>query len=150
LEELWRTSAIQDDLQKLIGENYAIADKEIAASTKNYLNEIQGFSPKILLTHFLLHVAGFMHGGGIIQRKYILPSNKLTEYQIATQQYDFSSLWTQLPTIKQSTLGVYQHMMTQIDSIPLDETEYQECLQQGQNVYETMASIYDDLCAMHI
>lgn len=150
LDQLWRTAAIQNDLEQLGIEVTEISDKEITKSTKKYLNEIQELQPKVLLTHYLLHVAGFMHGGNIIQKKYIAPSNKLTEYQIATQQYNFSSLWVNLPQSKQSVMGLYGYIMSELDAIELSDSEYAECLQQGQSIYETMANIYDDLCTIHI
>ncbi len=149
LHHLWRTPGIQRDLQQLGVNTDEINNHEIAKTTKSYLKDIEELTPKTLLAHFLLHTAGFMHGGNIIRSKYIEPSNHLTTYQISTHQYDFSSAAAFLPTEKRSSLAVYQEMMKQVDTIDLEENEYEEILAQGKTVYETMNSIYDDLCNMH-
>lgn len=91
LEHLWRTPAIENDLRQLNINPDEIHKNEITKSTEHYLENIEKFTPKILLAHFLLHIAGFMHGGNIIRSKYIEPSNRLTTYQITANQYDFSA-----------------------------------------------------------
>ncbi len=149
LEELWRTPGMQADLIQLGVSPEQIDDSEIAPATKKYLEEIKQLPPKSLLTHFLTHVAGFMHGGTIIRKKYIEPSNRLTDYQISTKQYDFSSAGELLLKGRGSSLEVYGDMMKHVDEIALEEEEYNEILQQGKDVYATMVSIYDDLCDMH-
>lgn len=153
LEQLWRTPGIQSDLQQLGVNPDAIKDKQIAKTTKRYLQDIEKFAPQSLLAHFLYHVAGFMHGGNIIRSRYIEPSNSLTTYQIPTKQYDFFSAAELLPSEnhigKRSSMDVYQDMMKQIDNITLSDEEYKEVLEQGKMVYGTMTEIYDDLCDMH-
>ncbi|BCA93937.1 heme oxygenase [Legionella antarctica] len=149
LQHLWRTPGIQSDLHQLGVNTDKINDHQIAQTTKSYLKKIEELTPKTLLAHFLLHVAGFMHGGTIIRSKYIEPSNQLTDYQIATCQYDFSSAAPSLSAKRYSPLTVYHDMMKQVDTIALEDSEYEEILEQGKTVYETMSSIYDDLCNMH-
>ncbi len=150
LQDLWRTPGIQSDLdlQQLDVHPEDIKDEQIAPATKQYLTEIKQLSPKLLLGHFLLHVAGFMHGGNIIQSKYIEPSNQLTSYQISTAQYDFSAAAQRLGV--KSSFRVYAIMMKEMDAIKLTEEEYTEILQQSTSVYATMTHIYDDLCEMYI
>lgn len=150
LEHLWRTPAIQNDLKQLRGQIDDIHESEIAATTKTYLTKINGLTPKALLAHFLVHVAGFMHGGNVIRSKYIKPSNDRTEHKISTEQYDFSSAAAALPAKAGSaSLNVYADMMATADAISLSDEEYQDALDQGNTVYETMVGIYDDLCTMH-
>ena len=149
LERLWRTPGIQKDLQQLEVNPEQIKDSEIAPATKRYLENIEKLTPKALLGHFLVHVAGFMHGGNIIRSKYIEPSNDLTDYQISTHQYDFSSAAASLPGEKRSSLAVYDDMMKEMNGVTLDSEEYEEILEQGKSVYAKMTSIYDDLCDMH-
>lgn len=150
LEQLWRTPGIKEDLRLLGVAPDAITDSEIAKTTTAYLQNIKTFSSKVLLAHFLLHVAGFMHGGNIIQRKYIDPSNELTTYQIPANQYDFSRIYSFLPEGRRlSALNVYQDMMKQIDHIALTEEEFAELLEQCKSIYGLMSGIYDDLCDMH-
>ncbi|CZG39741.1 TPA: biliverdin-producing heme oxygenase [Legionella pneumophila] len=149
LEHLWRSPAIENDLRQLNINPDEIDKDEITKTTENYLENIGKFTPKILLAHFLLHIAGFMHGGNIIRSKYIEPSNRLTSYQIAADQYDFSSAISFLPSGRHSPLALYQDMMKQIDNIALTDGEYDEILEQCKGIYETMSNIYDDLCDMH-
>ncbi len=150
LGELWRTPRIHVDLIQLGVNPGQIDDREIAPTTKKYLEEIRQLPPKSLLSHFLTHVAGFMHGGNIIRKQYIEPSNNLTDYQISTKQYDFSSAGALLLEGRGSALAVYGDMMKRVDEITLEEDEYNEVLHQGKAVYATMTRIYDDLCDMHI
>jgi heme oxygenase len=149
LEHLWRTPGIQKDLQQLGVDPEQIKDSEIAPATKSYLKNIEQFAPKILLGHFLVHVAGFMHGGNIIRSKYIEPSNELTDYQISTHQYDFSSAAAFLLGDNHSSFSLYNDMINEMNGITLNSEEYEEILEQGKSVYATMTSIYDDLCDMH-
>ncbi|MCL9685128.1 biliverdin-producing heme oxygenase [Legionella maioricensis] len=149
IEHLWRTPGIQKDLQQLGINPDQIKESEIAPTTKRYLKDIEQFTPKVLLGHFLVHVAGFMHGGNIIRSKFIEPSNSVTDYQISTHQYDFSSAATFLQGGKGSSFAVYQDMMNKMDEIALDSDEYEEILKQGKSVYAIMTSLYDDLCEMH-
>jgi heme oxygenase len=149
LEQLWRIPGIQKDLEQLDVNIHAIHDAQITPATNKYLTDIEQLSPKRLLGHFLLHVAGFMHGGNIIQAKYIKPSNHLTTYQISAEQYNFSDAAALLNITHRASLSVYDDMMNQVDAIELNEEEYDDLLQQGKSVYETMANIYDDLCDMH-
>lgn len=149
LGHLWRTPGMERDLRQLGIEPAAIQGHDIAKTTTSYLNDIKTLSSKTLLAHFLLHVVGFMHGGIIIQKKYIEPSNRLTSYQIPANQYDFSEAFPFLSEGRPSALGVFQDMMKQIDTIPLSTNEYEEALQQCKSIYETMSGIYDDLCDMH-
>lgn len=150
LEHLWRTPGIENDLRQLGINPNEIHENETAKTTGKYLKNIEKLTPKVLLSHFLLHVAGFMHGGNIIRSKYIEPSNRLTSYQIPTNQYDFSSAASFLSTEKHSALDLYQDMMKQVDNITLDNEEYEEVFEQCKGIYETMTNIYDDLCDMHI
>lgn len=149
LEHLWRSPAIENDLRQLNINPDEIDKDEITKTTENYLENIGKFTPKILLAHFLLHIAGFMHGGNIIRSKYIEPSNRLTSYQIAADQYDFSSAISFLSPGRHSPFAIYQDMMKQIDNIALTDDEYDEILEQCKGIYETMSNIYDDLCDMH-
>ena len=150
LDALWRTPGIENDLRQLGVNPDKIQENEKAKTTKIYLDDINQFTPKILLAHFLLHVAGFMHGGNIIQSKYIRPSNQLTSYQITTDQYDFSTALSFLPdTEKNSVSGLFQNLMNQVNLIALNEDEYNEILDQCKNIYKSMTGIYDDLCDMH-
>ncbi|HAT1595686.1 TPA: heme oxygenase [Legionella pneumophila] len=149
LEHLWRTPGIENDLRQLSINPDEIHKNEIAKSTEHYLENIEKFTPKILLAHFLLHIAGFMHGGNIIRSKYIEPSNRLTTYQITADQYDFSAAISFLSSGKHSPLALYQEVMKQIDNIVLTGDEYPEILEQCKGIYETMSNIYDDLCDMH-
>lgn len=149
IDQLWRTPAIQNDLKQLGVNTDEIADNEIAKTTKTYIKNIEQLPPKALLAHFLYHVAGFMHGGNIIRSKYIELSNRLTAHQISTEQYNFTAVAALLPGERRSSIAVYQNLMEQLDTIKLDSNEYQDILDQGKNVYETMSSIYDDLCDMY-
>ncbi|QRN02591.1 heme oxygenase [Legionella sp. MW5194] len=149
LNELWRTPAIEKDLQQLGINPKDIRPSEVAPATTKYLEKIHNASPQALLTHFLVHVAGFMHGGNIILNKYIKPSNELTDYHISTHQYDFSAAFTRLPEKSRSTLGLYQEMMTHLDTRQLSSTDYDEVVNEALCVYEAMTGIYDDLCEMH-
>jgi heme oxygenase (biliverdin-producing, ferredoxin) len=150
LEQLWRTPGIEEDLRQLGVSPDEIKEDEIAKTTNAYIQTIQTLSSKALLAHFLLHVAGFMHGGNIIQKKYIDPSNLLTSYQIPANQYDFSEIYPLLTQGRASALNVYQNMIKQIDDITLNEDEYTELLEQCKSVYDIMSGIYDDLCDMHV
>lgn len=149
LEHLWRCSGIEQDLRALNVAPDNISKTNIAKTTENYLDSIAQLTPKALLAHFLLHVAGFMHGGAIICAKYIKPSNRLTAHQITTHQYDFSSAASVLSPEKPSPINLYQDMMKQIDKIELNDNEYAEVFEQCKQVYTTMASIYEDLCNIH-
>lgn len=140
LDSLWRTSSMEADLKQLDVNPHVILPCAIAKRTRIYLADIEGLSPKMLLGHFLMHVAGFMHGGNIIQSKYINPSNKISTYKIPAQQYSFSS----------SPLMLYGEMMREMDKITLSDREYEELLEQCTNIYTAMTGVYDDLCEMHI
>ncbi|MGQ3888318.1 biliverdin-producing heme oxygenase [Legionella sp. CNM-1927-20] len=149
INQLWRTTAIQKDLEQLGVNIDTIEESNIVLATKNYLKDIEKLTPKNLLAHFLFHVAGFMHGGNIIKTKYIEPSNRIPGYyQISVNQYDFSKAAAKLPNGK-SSLDVYNNMMSQVDKISLTEEEGEEIIEQGKNVYKTMANIYDDLCNIY-
>ncbi|CEG55732.1 biliverdin-producing heme oxygenase [Legionella fallonii] len=145
IEQLWRTSGIRADLEQLDVNVDEIKDHQIAPATQKYLSDIKQLPPKALLAHFLMHVAGFMHGGNAIIKRYIEPSNALTNYQISTHQYDFSSIVSG----GGSSLNVYNDMMKQMDTIELEEDEADEIQKQCTEVYSTMTSIYDDLCDMY-
>ncbi|MCE0722814.1 biliverdin-producing heme oxygenase [Legionella resiliens] len=147
LQQLWRTSAIEEDLRQLGVEPETIQEHMKARTTQSYLEKIETLKPKALLAHFLLHVAGFMHGGNIIQSKYINPSNRLTSYKIPANQYDFFPAASFLST--ENPIALYGDMMKQVDKITLDEDEYRDIFEQCTGIYATMASIYDDLCDMH-
>ncbi|KTD46632.1 heme oxygenase [Legionella rubrilucens] len=150
LNELWRTPAIERDLQQLGINPKEIRASEVAPATTKYLEKINNASPQALLTHFLVHVAGFMHGGNIILNKYIKPSNELTDYQISSHQYDFSAAFPRLPEKSRSTLGLYQDMMTHLDTkLVFSSHDYDEVVKEALCVYEAMTGIYDDLCEMH-
>lgn len=138
LEHLWRTPGIVQDLKALDVAPETISKHAIMPTTQAYAEQLKNLPPKFLLSHFLLHVAGFMHGGAVIRSKYIEPSNKQTTYQITTHQYDFSAV----PS--------YTRMMNDIDSISLSEEACNEVFQQCLSIYETMSYIYDDLCVMLI
>ncbi|WP_019215425.1 heme oxygenase-like domain-containing protein [Legionella tunisiensis] len=140
---------MEDDLLQLGVDPNEISKDKIAEATEKYLGDIEKLTPKILLAHFLVHVAGFMHGGNIIQSRYINPSNRLTSYQIPAEQYDFSSAISFLSTRRCTPLGLYHDMMEQVDNIVLGSDEYEEVFTQCKSIYATMASIYDDLCDMH-
>lgn len=150
LEDLWRTLPMSRDMAKLGIDAGKILYPSIATNTKKYLAEIDKLNPKNLLAHFLFHVAGFMHGGGIIRYKFINPSNRASHYEIPSEQYDFSSAVLSLRSPNSNSLKLYEDMMQQIDKISLDQDEYQAILEQGKSVYETMTDIYDDLYDMHI
>lgn len=149
LDQLWRTPAMEDDLRQLGVNPEEISKDKITETTEKYLGDIEKLTPKTLLAHFLVHVAGFMHGGYIVQSKYINPSNRLTAYQIPAKQYDFSSSIPFLSTGKRTPLGLYQDMMEHVDKIEINGDEYVEVLAQCQSIYATMASIYDDLCDLY-
>lgn len=124
---------------------------EVAPATVKYLGKIENASPLALLTHFMVHVAGFMHGGNIILSKYIKPSNELTTYQISTHQYDFSAAFPLLPEKKGSLMGLYEDMVVHLDAnLLLSPVDYDEVLNEARDVYEAMTTIYDDLCTMQI
>lgn len=146
LEHLWRSKAIQGDLQQLDVDPQHIEEKNIANKTKDYVVAIKQLAPKQLLAHFLLHIAGFMHGGKVIQTKYIGPSNRITSYQISTHQYDFETAASLLPRQPAFTLDVYKDMMSAIDAIPLSEPEMEVLLCECEKVYQHMTEIYDELC----
>lgn len=148
-QDLWRTSAMADDLRQFGVDPDAISPSQVVETTNTYLKDIEHLSPKLLLGHFLLHVAGFMHGGNIIQSKYIRPSNRLTTFQIPAKQYDFSTAISCLSTGKHTSMGLYVEMMKQIDEIVLNDDEYKALFNQCTGVYERMVGIYDDLCDMH-
>lgn len=149
LDQLWRTSAIEKDLQQLGINPKEIRASEVAPATVRYLGKIEKASPQALLTHFMVHVAGFMHGGNIILNKYIKPSNALTRYQISTHQYDFSAAFPLLPEKKASVMGLYEDTMAHLDSnLLLSPENYDEVLNEARDVYEAMTNIYDDLCTM--
>lgn len=150
LDSLWRTLAMKTDLLTLGVNPDKIPNTQITAATKRYIQDIETLPPKSLLAHFLLHIAGFMHGGHVIKTKYIAPSNQLADYYISTKQYDFSSTANQLPERLNPSLAVYSHLMKEMDTIILTPQEYQAILEQGKIVYETMTNIYDDLCKMFI
>ncbi|MDI1353208.1 MAG: biliverdin-producing heme oxygenase [bacterium] len=150
LNQLWRTPAIEKDLHQLGANNDALNNELKSKTTQIYLNNIESLPPKILLAHFLLHVVGFMHGGAIIQSKYINPSNRLTAYQIPANQYDFSAATLFISPKKQAVLELYADMMKQVDEITLDDREYEEVVQQCLDIYTTMTQIYEDLCALHL
>lgn len=149
LDALWRTSGIEQDLEQMDVDLSQIQSGQIAGKTSDYLDDIKKLPPKSLLAHFILHVAGFMHGGRIIQSRYINPSNKLTTYQIPANQYDFSGAASLLPDGKQTAIAVYHHMIAQMDTIEIDDEEYTELLAQCKGIYQTMSDIYDDLSVMH-
>ncbi|STX39771.1 biliverdin-producing heme oxygenase [Legionella feeleii] len=149
LGQLWRTPAMEEDLRQLGVNPDEISRDKITETTEKYLGDIEKLTPKTLLAHFLVHVAGFMHGGYIVQSKYINPSNRLTAYQIPAKQYDFSSSIPFLSTGKRSSLGLYQDMMEHVDKIEINGDEYVEVFTQCKGIYATMASIYDNLCDMH-
>lgn len=142
LEYLWRTAAIKADLIQLQVDPDHIPAKEIVPATTAYLEQIETYTSLELLSHLITHVAGFMHGGLIIARQYIKPSNALTQHQISTHQYDFFKAG-------KSAHDVYQEMMTQLDKPELSEQEYEAVKQQGENVYVAMTRIYDDLYTIH-
>ncbi|KTC64708.1 heme oxygenase (plasmid) [Legionella adelaidensis] len=150
LTHLWRTPGMEKDLEQLEIDSTAIPASAITHSTQEYLKRIEKLPPKMLLAHFLVHVAGFMHGGNIILSKYIAPSNRLTTYQIPTCQYDFSEALAHIDERRKTPIAVYQDMMRQVDQIPLSSEEYQDILNQCTGIYDTMAAIYDDLCAMQL
>ncbi|WED42693.1 biliverdin-producing heme oxygenase [Legionella cardiaca] len=143
LENLWRTAGMEKDLQQLDIDPNKISEGEKTKSTKKYLEDIEKLPPKLLLAHFLEHVAGFLHGGAIVKSKYILPSNQLTSYQITTHQYDFSSTG-------KSSMSLYKDIMDHVDKITLDEMEYEQIFKECGDIYLTMTNIYNDLCKMHI
>lgn len=145
LEQLWRTPAIERDLQQLEVNPAVIHKGSVAKSTQNYLKTLEKLPPRSLLAHFLLHIAGFMHGGSVISN-YIRQSNCLTTYTIPANQYDFSLC---LSPSNSSVLATYRNMMKQVDNIIVSEDEYEEILQQCKSIYATMTNIYDDLCKMH-
>lgn len=147
LEQLWRTQWMENDLSLLGVNPEAIPQENIAPATEHYLEHIKGLKPKALLAHFLLHVVGFMHGGNIIQNRYINPSNDLTTYKIPAEQYDFSPAIAEAKT--RGVMSLYAEMMQEVDKINLDEKEYAEVFAECNLVYTTMTEIYDDLCRMH-
>lgn len=147
LEQLWRTQGMENDLHQLGVNPKTIPQDRIAPATEHYLEHIKGLKPKALLAHFLLHVAGFMHGGNIIQNKYINPSNELTIDKIPAEQYDFSPAIAKAQT--HGIMSMYALMMKEVDKINLDEKEYAEVFAECNLVYTTMTEIYDDLCRMH-
>jgi heme oxygenase len=149
LEQLWRTPAIEKDLRQLGVDPNSISKGQLTKTTEHYLKNIEKLSPTNLLAHFLLHVVGFMHGGNIISKKYIEPSNRLTSYQISTEQYNFSPTFS-LFKGKPSSIGLYEDMMKQINDIELDSNEYEEVLAQCKGIYSTMTSIYDELCDLQV
>lgn len=142
LEHLWRTAKIKNDLNQLGLKADTIPETEATPSTAQYLKQIEGLAPKILLAHFLLHVAGFLHGGRIICTKYIEPHNRLGLYQISTHQYDFSA------TMSKSAPALFHELMQEVDKITLNENEFNEIVDQCKSIYATMSSIYDDLTIM--
>lgn len=148
LDELWRTPVMEKDLQLLGIDPDHIDETQVTKSTKAYLKKIDNLPPKMLLAHFLLHVAGFMQGGNIINTKYLAPHNKLMAYKIPDHQYDFSSA-TSFFSKPTSTIGLFNDMMKHIDTIPINDEEYEEIFKECTGVYSTMSDIYDDLCAMH-
>lgn len=141
LDGLWRSPGIQKDLEQLGRDSAHIKKQHLALSTQDYVNRIEQLPPKHVLAHFLMHVAGFMHGGNIIRSKYIRPSNDVTDYQITAHQYDFSYAGKTIS---------FRDLMSQVDNIPLDETEYAAILAESEQVYTTMTQIYDDLWKMHV
>lgn len=152
LEQLWRTSGINKDLKLLGIHSSDIQDSHIAKTTAQYLQQLKTLPPKSLLAHFLLHVAGFMHGGMIIKKKYLEPSNALTLYQIPANQYDFSFYYCSgnCSTEQGSAIALYKDLMTQVDEIALEKCEYAEVVSQCEGIYNTMTQIYDDLSLMHL
>src|SRR5207237_6287355 len=119
-----------------------------ANKTKHYLKEIEEFPPKILLAHFLMHVAGFLHGGAIIKKTHIDPNNKLTFYKIPSAIYDFSSAMNALQI--QSGPSLYANIMKEVDKIPLTVEEYRAVNKACVNSFTTMIGIYDELCKIYI
>lgn len=143
LEKLWRTKAMEQDLRGLGVDPETIQGNKIAKTTQTYITSLDKLTPKTLLAHFLLHVAGFMHGGSAICSRYIRPSNKQTAYQILTNQYDFTSTGM-------GGIALYKDMMRQVDNISLSEEEYHEVFKNCISIYETMTHVFDDLYQMHI
>ncbi len=151
LSELWRTPAIVRDLQKLGVNAQEIVPSQIAKATLAYTARFKTMPPKALLAHYLTHIVGFMHGGNIIQSKYIDPSNRLTQHQIPSEQYDFSSVYPFLHAYdKPNSFTVFRHMMIEVDKNELEEGEdFSTILSECESVYTAMSAIYDDLCDMH-
>jgi heme oxygenase len=149
LEHLWRTPALEQDLQQLNINPNKISPDAITKTTEKYLDELKQLKPKELLAQFLVHVVGFIFGGDIIRSNYIEPSNRLTKYKISTNQYDFSSAASLLSIENPSPLALYKDMISTVDKINIEPHEYEEILKQCKNIYETMANIYDDLYTLH-
>ncbi|MCA0402728.1 MAG: biliverdin-producing heme oxygenase [Proteobacteria bacterium] len=155
INELWRTSGMEQDLKLLDEKNSSLDKQQIMPSTQNYLANIKKLTPKALLAHFLMHVAGFMHGGVTLQNKYLEPSNQLTKlyesgaYEIPANQYDFSAAIKKLPEIG-GNQNLFRSMMTEVDKISLDVHEYDDVAKQCNEIFETMTAIYDDLCDKYL
>lgn len=146
LDQLWRTAGIEDDLRYLGMDVESIKIEQIAPTTTSYLNLLPTLNAKNLLAHFLFHLAGFMHGGGFIKLR-IEKSNEIADFQIPSQQYDFSK--AQEKVNNPHCFELFNLMMKQVNRIELSDQEYQDIIDQGNKVYELMSLIYDDLCLMH-
>lgn len=147
LEQLWRSQAMENDLKSLGLDPQAIKTEQTTPATKTYLSHLETLKPKALLAHFLLHVVGFMHGGNIIQTRYLKPSNERSPDKIPAEQYDFSAAIAKAE--ERSIMSLYGSMMQEVDKISLSDEEYDELFAECNLVYESMSAIYDDLCIMH-
>lgn len=149
LNELWRTLPMEKDLKQLNIDPSSIKDHQLVKSTQDYLEKLKQLTPKELLAHFLLHVSGFMHGGNIIKRNHINPSNQITRYQLPTHQYDFFSAAQSLGANPPTSLALFNDLMNQVDKIELDKEDYERIVAQCTSIYTSMSAIYDDLYTVH-
>lgn len=145
LSELWRADGIVRDMKALDVDPEHLDAQLIARSTRAYVQQLARLNPKELLAHYLLHISGFMHGGKILEKKYLEPSNALTSYQITSFQYDFSSITQGLERSGWSTMDVFNDLMNTVDRIELTNDELEALTIQCKSVYSTVSQIYDNL-----
>lgn len=149
LQELWRTPAMKNDLRNLGVDPDNIPENSLTNTTKAYLEEIKTLSPEHLLYHFVVHIAGYMHGGNNIL-ELIAPSNQLTRnlYTIPSEQYDFSSACNKISS--RFSVKLFKNMMETFGDKEISEEKYKELFDQCTHIYKTTASIYNDLSDMYL
>jgi len=137
LPQLWRTSALEDDLRFLLGDGWrSHAPVPAAVQYADRLNDISSRTPVLLVSHAYVRYLGDLSGGQMLRR---LAAQNLGLEHDGLRFYEFPEI--------DSTGAFKNHFRRRLDELILDDVERDQVVDEAREAFRLNGAIFAQLVA---